>query len=170
METASAKKTGDIFTKAKRSEVMSRIRSRDSESLKVKTVAADAEVFDDVSNDAAGHITRMPCERDKPVGAKWICVMPMAPGGANEFTANLTQTTVKLASVPRGIFAHRSGGENEFVAKGFRNGPSGFEQRFEMRLGGLLETHGGFAPVASVRVAAGQQRRFGDPHAIFVPS
>ena len=28
METASAKKTGDVFTKAKRSEVMSRIRSR----------------------------------------------------------------------------------------------------------------------------------------------
>ena len=168
METASAKKTGDIFTKAKRSEVMSRIRSRGSESLKVKIVAADAEVFDDVSNDAAGHITRMPCERDKPVGAKWICVMPMAPGGANEFTANLTQMTVKLTTVPGRVFAHRSGGEDEFVAEGGRDGTSGFEQGFQMRLGGLLESKGGLATVAPVRVAAGQQGGFGNPDAVFI--
>jgi hypothetical protein len=168
METASAKKTGDIFTKAKRSEVMSRIRSRGSESLKVKIVAADAEVFDDVSNDAAGHITRMPCERDKPVGAKWICVMPMAPGGANEFTANLTQMTVKLTTVPGRVFAHRSGGEDEFVAEGGRDGTSGFEQGFQMRLGGLLKSKSGLATVAPVRVAAGQQGGFGNPDAVFI--
>jgi hypothetical protein len=37
-----------------------------------------------------------------------------------------------------------------------------------MRLGGLLKTKGGFAPVAPVRVTARQQRRFGNPHAVFI--
>src|SRR5208283_1615965 len=144
----------DVFTKAKRSDVMSRIRGRGSESLEVKVVAADAEVFDDVSDDAAGHIARMPRERDESVGTEWIRVMPVAPGGAEEFAANLTQTTVKLAAVPGGIFAHRSGGENKFVAESGRDGASGFEQGFQMRLGSLLESKGGLATVAPVRVAA----------------
>jgi len=110
----------------------------------------------------------MPCERDKPVGAKWICVMPMAPGGANEFTANLTQMTVKLTTVPGRVFAHRSGGEDEFVAEGGRDGTSGFEQGFQMRLGGLLKSKSGLATVAPVRVAAGQQGGFGNPDAVFI--
>ena len=55
----------------------------------------------------------------------------------------------------RDIFP-RSGGENEFVAEGFRDGASGFKQRFKVRLGGLLKAKGGFTPVASVRVATGQ--------------
>ena len=62
----------------------------------------------------------------------------------------------------------RSGGENKFITEGFWNRASGFKQRFEMRLGGLLKTQSGFAPVASVRVTAGQQRRFGNPHAVFI--
>jgi hypothetical protein len=60
----------DVFTKAKRSEVMSRIRSRGSESLEEKVVAADAEVFDDVGDDVAGHVARMPRERDEAVGTE----------------------------------------------------------------------------------------------------
>jgi hypothetical protein len=158
----------DVFTKAKRSEVMSRIRSRGSESFEVEVVAADAEVFDNVGDDAAGHVAWMPRKRDKPVGAEWICVMPVAPGGANEFATNLTQTTVKLTTVPGRVFAHRSGGENEFVAKGGRDGASGFEQGFQVRLGGLLESKGGLATVAPVRVAAGQQGGFGNPDAVFI--
>ena len=157
-----------FFSKAKRSEVMSRIRSRGSESLEVKVVAADAEVFDDVGDDAAGHVARMPRERDETVRAKWICVMPVAPGGAKEFATNLTQTTVKLAAVPRRIFAHRSGGENKFVAEGGRDGAPGFEQSFQMRLGRLLESKGGLATVAPVRVATGQQDGFGNPDAVFI--
>jgi|GEM_PF-1587790 hypothetical protein len=96
--------------------------------------------------------------------------MPVAPGGAEEFAANLTQTTVKLAAVPGGIFAHRSGGEDEFVAEGGRDGASGFEQSFQVRLGRLLESKGGLATVAPVRVAAGQQGGFGNPHAVFILS
>ena len=37
-----------------------------------------------------------------------------------------------------------------------------------MRLGSLLEAERGFAPVASVRVAAGQEAGFGNPYAVFV--
>ena len=68
----------------------------------------------------------------------------------------------------RDIFS-RSGGENEFVTKGFGNGPSCFEKRFEVGFGGFLKTQSGLATVASVRVTAGKQRRFGNPDAILVP-
>ena len=64
----------------------------------------------------------------------------------------------------------RSGSEDEFVAEGFRNGTPGFEERFEMGFGGLLKTQGRFAPVASVRVTAGQQTGLGNPDAIFILS
>ena len=40
--------------------------------LEVKVVAADTEVFNDVANNAARHIARMPCKSDEPVGTKWI--------------------------------------------------------------------------------------------------
>ena len=53
---------------------------------------------------------------------------------------------------------------------GLRDGASGFEQSFQMRLGSLLESKGGLATVAPVRVAAGQQGGFGNPHAIFILS
>ncbi|HUZ07710.1 MAG TPA: hypothetical protein VMV89_09510 [Candidatus Paceibacterota bacterium] len=41
-------------------------------SLEVKVVAADAEVFNNVGNDAARHVARMPCKGDEPVGTKRI--------------------------------------------------------------------------------------------------
>ncbi|HLX94469.1 MAG TPA: hypothetical protein VKU37_01860 [Verrucomicrobiae bacterium] len=126
-----------------------------SESLEVKVVAADAEVFDNIGNYAAGHIAGMPRECDEAVGTEGIRVMSVAPSGTKKFTANLTQTTVKLTTVPRGIFAHRSGGENKFVAESSRDGAAGFEQRFQMRLGSLLESQGGLATVTPVRVATG---------------
>jgi hypothetical protein len=43
-----------------------------SKFLEVKIVAADAEVFHNVGDDAARHVTRMPRKRDEPVGTKWI--------------------------------------------------------------------------------------------------
>jgi hypothetical protein len=110
----------------------------------------------------------MPRERDEPVRAKGIRIMPVAPAGAKKFAANLTQTTLQLAAVPGGIFAHRSGGENKFVAEGGRDGTSGFEQGFQMRLGSLLESQVGLATVAPVRVATGQQSGFRNPHAVFI--
>jgi hypothetical protein len=67
----------------------------------------------------------------------------------------------------RDIFP-QSGGENEFVPKGFGNRASGFEERFKVGFGGFLKTQSGFSTVASVRVTARQQRRFGNPYAIFI--
>ena len=52
--------------------------------------------------------------------------------------------------------------------KSSRDGTPGFEQSFQMRLGSLLESKGGLAPVAPVCVAARQQGGFGNPHAIFI--
>jgi len=112
----------------------------------------------------------MPCERDEAVGTEGIRVMPVAPGGAKEFTTNLAQPALQLAAVPRGIFAHRSGSENELVAEGGRDGAPGFEQSFQMRLGRLLESQGGLASVAPVCVATGQQGGFGNPDAVFIPT
>ena len=121
-----------------------------------------------VGDDAARHVARMPCKRNEPLGPERIAVVPVATSGAEKFAANLTQTTVKLTAVPGGIFAHRSGGENKFVAEGSRDGASGFEQSFQMRLGGLLESQVGLATVAPVRMATGQQSGFRNPHAVFI--
>jgi hypothetical protein len=82
----------DVFSKRKRSEVMSRIRGRGSESLEVKVVAADAEVFDDVGDDAAGHVARMPRKRDEAVGAEGR-VKGFAPRGGEHRTSNIEHPT-----------------------------------------------------------------------------
>src|SRR5262245_46634909 len=126
----------DVSTKAKRSEVMSRIRGRGnkdtelalvnlpraSEFSEVKRVSRDAEVVNDVRNDAARHIARLPREGDEPVGPEGIRVMPVAAGGAEQFAADFPKPSFQLAAVVGRVFAHRSGGQNEFVAEGRRNG------------------------------------------------
>ena len=71
----------DVFTKAKRagagvqrsevgsrrSEVGGRRSERGSEFLEVEVVAADAEILNDVGDDAARHVSRMPRKRDESV-------------------------------------------------------------------------------------------------------
>jgi hypothetical protein len=158
----------DVFTKAKRSDVMSRIPGRGSEFPEVELIAGDAEVFDNVRNDTARHIARMPREGDEPVGTKRIGVMPVTASGTKKLTTDFTKSPLQLAAIPRGVFAHRSGGENKFVAESHGDRAARFEQCFQMSLGGLLKAEGGFAPVAPVRVAAGQERRFGNPNAVLV--
>lgn len=172
----------DVFTPAQRSQVTSRSRGkgnrdtelaprqwrRASEFPEVECVAREAKVFDNVGDDAARHVARMPGERDEAVGVERIGVVPMAAGGAQEFAADFPQPALKLAAVPRGILAHGSGGEDEFVAERGRDGAAGFEQRLQVRLGRLLKAQGGFPAVASLRVAAGQEAGFGDPDPIFI--
>ena len=158
----------DVFTKAKRSEVMSRIRGRKSEPPEIEFIPRDAEVFDDVRNDAARHIAGMPRKGDEAIRAKWIRVMPVAAGVAKVFATDFVEATFQLAAVECGVFAHGSSGENELVAESGWNGASGFKQRFQMRFGGLLKTKGSFAPVAPLCVTTGQQQRFGDPYAVFI--
>ncbi len=64
------------------------------------------------------------------------------------------------------VIFSQSGHEHELVAKGRRDWAAGFEQGFQVRLGGELETEDGFAAVLPVCVAARQQRGLGYPHAI----
>lgn len=158
----------DIFTQAKRSEVMSRIRG--SEPSEIELVAADAEVLDNVGDDAAWHVAGVPGEGDEAVGLERIGVMPVAAGSAEQFAADFPEAAVQLPAVVRGVFAHGSSREHEFVAKGRRDGTPGFEQGFEMGFGGLLEPEESFAPIASVRVTAGQQAGFGNPYTVFIPA
>ena len=92
----------------------------------------------------------------------------MAPSVTHVFAAKLAETPLQLPAVEGGILAHGSGGEDELVAECRWNGAPGFQQRFEMGLGGLLEPEQRFAPVVSMRVTARQQAGFGNPHAVFV--
>lgn len=147
---------------------MSRICGRGSELLEVRVVAGDAKVLDDVGNDAARHVARMSREGDEAVGPEGIRVMAVAAGVAQVFAANLAQAPLQLAAVVGGKFAHGSGGEHKLVAEGGRDGAAGFEQGLQVRLGGELKAERGFAPVLPVGVAAGQQRRFRNPHTILV--
>ena len=94
--------------------------------------------------------------------------MPMTASRAKEFAANFTQATVELAAIPGRIFAHDSSGEDELVAKRRGNGATGFEQRLQMRFGGLLKAESGFAAITSMRMTARQRRRLGNPHAILI--
>ena len=144
--------------------------TRRSEFSEVEFVARDTEVGNDVGDDAAWHVARMPREGDEPVGAERVGVVPMTPGGAEQFAADLAESPFQLAAIVGGIFSHGSGGEDELVAERGRNGASGFQQRFEMGLGSLLKTQRGFASVAAMSVTARQQRRFRNPHAVFILS
>ena len=168
----------DVFTRQKRSEAVetrsaefgTRSCDRGSEFPKVKLIAGDAEVIADVGDDSARHVARMPGERDEPLGAEGIRVMPVAAGGAKEFATDLAEASLQLAAIIGEVFAHNSGGEHKLVAEGGRNGSAGFQERLKVRLGGLLKAKHGFAAVAPVSVAAGKQGGFGDPDAVLVLS
>lgn len=139
-----------------------------SEFSEVELIPGNAEVFDNVGDDTSRHIAGMPRESDQAIRTKRIRVMPVAAGGAKKFTTDFAEATFQLAAIPGGVFAHGSGGENEFVTEGHGNRAASFEQCFQMDFGGLLKAERGFTPVASVRMAARQQRRFGNPHAVFI--
>lgn len=166
----------DAFTNAKRSEAV-QTRSAEfgtrsgrcgSEFPEIEVVAGDTEVFDNVRNDSARHIAGMPRKGDEAIRAEWIRIMPVAAGVPEMFTTDLAEASLQLTTIERGIFAHGSGGENKFVAEGRRDGASSFKERFQMRFRGLLKAKRGFAAVAPVRVTAGQERGFGNPHAVFI--
>jgi len=76
------------------------IRGRDSKSFEVEFVPADAEVFDDVGDDPAGHVAGMPCEGDKAVGAERVGIMAMAAGSAEKFAADFLEAAFQLPAVP----------------------------------------------------------------------
>ena len=112
----------------------------------------------------------MPGKSDEPVGAEGIGIVPVAAGGAEQFTADHAEAAFELTAVPRGVLAHESGDEDEFVAESRGNRAACFHERFEMGLGGLLETKNGFAAITTMRVAAGEKRALGNPHTVFITS
>ena len=96
--------------------------------------------------------------------------MPVTTRSAKEFAADLAEASLQLAAVVGGVFAHGSGGKDKLIAERGRNGAAGFQERLEVRLGGLLKAKHGFTAVAAVRVAAGKQGGFGNPDAVFILS
>lgn len=114
---------------------MSCAGSRGLEFSEIEFVAGDAEVFDDVGDDAARNITRMPCEGDQPLGLERIRVVPMTAGGAEQFTTDFAESPFQLAAIVRGIFTHGSGGEDKLVAESGRDGAASFQQGFKVGFG-----------------------------------
>ena len=143
-------------------------RQRDSEFPKIKFIAGDAEIFNDVGDDAARHVARMPRKCDDAVRMEGIGVVAVTAPATEVFATDFQESPVELPALIGRVFAHESGREDEFVAKRRRNRATGFQQSLQMRLGGLLKAEQGFASVASVSVAAGQQGGFGDPHTVFI--
>ena len=143
---------------------------RDSEFSEIEFVAGDTEVFDDVRDDSAGHVARMPGIRNQTIPSKRIGVMPVTARRPQQFTTDFAKPPIQLTAVVGRVLAHASGRKDEFVAEGRWNRPTGFQQRLQMGFRGLLKAEQRLAPVASVRVATGQQAGFGNPHAIFIPS
>ena len=94
--------------------------------------------------------------------------MPVAASGADQFAADLPQTVLELPAVEGRVLPHGSGGQDEFVPKGRGDGTTGFQQRHQMGLCGLLEAENRFAPVASVGVTTWQHAGLGNPHAVFI--
>ncbi len=139
-----------------------------SELAEIELIAGDAEVFDDVSNNATRYIAGMPCKRDEPVGLERIGIVPVAARCTEQFATDFPQATLQLPAVVGRIFTHDSGGEDEFVAESRRNGAAGFQQCFQMDFRGLLKAEQRLAPVASVCMTAGQEVGLGNPHAVFI--
>ena len=143
-------------------------RRRNSEFPKIEFVAGDAEIFDDIGDNAARHVARMPRKRDDAIRMEGIGVVAVTAGAAEVLATDVPESSFELPAVIGRVFAHESGREDEFVAERRRDRAAGFQQSFQMRLGGLLKAEQGFASVASMSVAAGQEGRFGDPHTVFI--
>lgn len=112
----------------------------------------------------------MPGEGDQTIRLEGVRIEAVTSGGADVFTADLAESAIKLAAVPGGGTCPCSGGQNEPVTESDRNGPSGFEQGFQMGFGGFLKTQQSFPAVFAVGVAAGKLFGLGDSNAGFVPS
>ena len=97
-----------------------------------------------------------------------VRVMPVTARSAKKFTAHFPESAFQPATVIRRVFAHRSGGEDKLIAEGRGNGAAGFQEGFEMDFSGLLKAEKRLAAVASMRMAAGKEAGFGNPHAVCI--
>src|SRR5947199_8097177 len=92
-------------------------RQRDSEFPKIKFIAGDAEIFNDVGDDAARHVARMPRKRDDPIRMKGIGVVAVTAPATEVLATDLPESPFKLPTVIGRVLAHESGREDEFVAE-----------------------------------------------------
>ena len=95
------------------------------ELAEVELVASDAEVFDDVRDDATWHIAGMRGKGDEPVGSERIGVVPAAARRVEQCAADLPGPPLQLATVAGRAPPHDSGGKDEFVAERRRDGAAG---------------------------------------------
>src|ERR1035441_8071848 len=79
------------------------------ELAEVEFVAGDAEVFDDVRDDAAWHIARMPGQGDEPVVSERIGVGRVAARRAEQLAPDFPEPPLQLATVVGRLPAHDSG-------------------------------------------------------------
>lgn len=68
--------------------------------VEVKPVPCEAQVFDDVGDNAARHVARMRGKGDEPVGVERIGVVPVTARRAEQFATQFFEPTLKLAAVP----------------------------------------------------------------------
>ena len=141
---------------------------RDSEFPKIELVAGDAKILDDIGDDASRHVARMPRKCDNAVRMEGIGVVAVTARATEVLATDVSESSFELPTVIGRVLAHESGREDEFVAERRRDRATGFQESFQMRLGGLLKAEQGFASVASMSVAAGQEAGFGDPHTVFI--
>jgi hypothetical protein len=78
-----------------------------SELSEIEFISSEPKVVDDVGNDTAGNVPRMPRESDEQIRVKRIRVVAMAAGGGTqELAANFPKSAIQLPTIHRGIFAH----------------------------------------------------------------
>ena len=140
------------------------------EPTEVKLIPREAEVLNDISNDATRDISRMPGKGDNAFRAEWIRVVSVAAATPHMHAANLAQSAFQFAAVKRGIAAHRLSCEHKLIAKRRGNWAPGLEQGLKMRFSSLLKAQHSLTPVAAMRVASRQKRALGNPHAILISS
>ena len=114
-------------------------RQRDSEFPKIEFVTGDAEIFNDVGDNAARYVARMPRKCDDAIRMEGIGVVTVTASATEVFATNFPESPVELPTIVGRVFTHESGRDDEFVAKRRRNRPARFQQSFQMCLGGLLK-------------------------------
>jgi hypothetical protein len=143
-------------------------RTADLKSAEIELLSGNPKIFYNIGDNTRWNISRVPGKGNQTIGAKGIGVMPVATGASEMFTPDFPQTSLQLAAIERGIFAHSSSSEHKFIAKCGRNRAPRVQQRFEMRLGRQLKTQNRFTAIAAMRVAARQQAGFGNPYSVLV--
>ena len=82
---------------------------RDSEFPKIQFVASDAEIFNDVGDDAARHVARMPRKRDDAIRVEGIGVVAVTARATEMLATDVPESSFKLPTVIGRVFTHESG-------------------------------------------------------------